>query len=330
MRWVVLIPNSQSLTPNSKVMSWILGVESAGAALSAGCVVAIGVFDGVHRGHQALLVQARARAQGEGVPCVALTFDPHPSEVVRPQHPTPLLCPLAHRIERLLQYGADMVVVQPFTEAFAQLAPEAFVQQILVERLHARVVVVGEDFRFGHRQRGDVALLKRVGQFEVVTVPPVLDEAGERISSSRIRRLVHGGALGEAAQLLSEPFYWAGVVIRGESRGQTLGYPTANLTPLGRLVRPPEGVYACFAHLEGRRYGAAVSVGAPPMFPHSPPTVEAYLLDFPPRLLYGRVIALQFLQRLRSQRKFESLDALVEQMARDVEQTQQIVANSEW
>lgn len=307
-------------------MSWILGVEGAGAVLSSGCVVTIGVFDGVHRGHQALLAQAQARAQAEGIPCVALTFDPHPSEVVRPQHPTPLLCPLAHRVERLLQQGADMVVVQPFTEAFAQLAPEMFVQQILVERLHARVVVVGEDFRFGHRQRGDVALLKRVERFDVVTVPPIMDESGERISSSHLRQLVQAGMLQEAAQLLGEPFYWAGVVMRGESRGQTLGYPTANLAPLGRLVRPPEGVYACIAHLEGKRYGAAVSVGTPPMFPHSPPMVEAYLLDFPPRPLYGRIIALQFLQRLRPQRKFESLDALVEQMAQDVQQTRQITA----
>ena len=225
-------------------MSWILGVEGASAVLSAGCVVVIGVFDGVHRGHQALLKQACERAQREGVPCVALTFDPHPSEVVRPQQPTPLLCPLAHRIERLLQHGADLVVVQPFTEAFARLAPEGFIQQVLLDQLHARVVVVGEDFRFGHRQRGTVALLKQVGRFEVVAVPPVLDEAGERIASTRIRQLVQAGMLEEAAQQLGEPLFWAGVVVRGESRGQTLGYPTANLVPLGRLIRPSEGVYA--------------------------------------------------------------------------------------
>lgn len=312
------------------MMSWILGVEGAGVVLSAGCVVAVGVFDGVHRGHQTLLAQAQARARAEGIPCIALTFDPHPSEVIRPMHPTPLLCPVDHRIERLLHYGADLVVVQPFTEAFARLTAEVFIQQILVEQLHARAVVVGEDFRFGHRQQGDTALLRRIGPFEVITVSPVVDESGERISSTRIRRLVQAGALQEAAQLLGEPFYWAGVVVRGESRGQTLGYPTANLMPLGRLVRPPEGVYACVAHLEGKRYGAAVSVGTPPMFPHSPPLVEAYLVDFPPRSLYGRVMALQFLQRLRPQRKFESLDALVEQMASDVEQTRQIVASSEW
>lgn len=288
----------------------------------------IGIFDGVHRGHQALLAQARAWAQAEGVPCVALTFDPHPSEVLRPEQPTPLLCPLAHRVERLLQHGADLVVVQPFTREFAQLAAEAFIQQVLVERLHARAVVVGEDFRFGHRQQGDVALLRRAGAFEVIPVPRVLDETGERISSSRIRQRIEVGALEEAAQLLGEPFYWAGVVVRGESRGATLGYPTANLVPLGRLIRPPEGVYACVAHLEGKQYAAAVSVGTPPMFPHSPPMVEAYLIDFAPRPLYGRPIALQFLKRLRPQRKFESLDALVAQMAHDVEQTRQIAVSA--
>ncbi|MEN3002620.1 MAG: bifunctional riboflavin kinase/FAD synthetase [Armatimonadota bacterium] len=306
-------------------MSWVLGVESARAMLSAGCVVAIGTFDGVHRGHQALLAEAQAQARAEGVPAVALTFDPHPSEVLRPQQPTPLLCPLAHRIERLLQHGADLVVVQPFTEAFSRLMAEAFIQQILVEGLHARVVVVGEDFRFGHKQGGDVALLRRLGRFEVLTVLPVVDETGTRISATRIRQAVQAGALPEAAQLLGEPFYWAGIVVRGESRGQTLGYPTANLIPLGRLVRPPEGVYACLAHLEGQRYGAAVSVGTPPMFPAAPPMVEAYLIDFSPRPLYGQVLALQFLQRLRPLRKFESIEALVAQMAQDVEQTRQLV-----
>ncbi len=307
-------------------MNWILSVEGASTALSAGCIVTIGVFDGVHRGHQALLMQTQARARAEGVPAVALTFEPHPAEVLHPHQTTPLLCPLTHRIERLLHYGADLVVVQPFNEPFSRLSAEAFVQEILVERLHARAVVVGIDFRFGHRQQGDVALLQRTGQFEVVIVPPVLDDAGERISSTRIRQLIQRGALEEATRLLGEPFYWAGVVVRGESRGQTLGYPTANLVPLGRLIRPPEGVYACLAHVEGSCYGAAVSVGTPPMFPHSPPMVEAYLLDFPPRPLYGRVIALQFLQRLRAQRKFESLDALVQQMAHDVEETREIIA----
>ncbi len=306
-------------------MSWVVGVQGAGTALAAGCAVTIGNFDGVHRGHQAIVQRAQAWARQAGVPVVVLTFDPHPSEILRPQNPTPLLCPLAHRVERLLACGADLVVVQPFTLDFSRLSADAFIQQVLVEGLNARAVVVGADFRFGHQQRGDVALLRRDGRFEVLTVPPVLDDHGERISSTRIRQLVQAGALQQAAQLLGEPFCWAGLVVRGESRGATLGYPTANLVAIGRLVRPPEGVYACRAELEGRRYAAAVSVGTPPMFPHSPPLVEAYLIDFPPRPLYGRTLALQFIQRLRPQRKFESLDALVQQMAHDVEQTRQLV-----
>jgi riboflavin kinase/FMN adenylyltransferase len=310
-------------------MSWVLGAESVGATLAAGSVVAVGVFDGVHRGHQALLQEAWAQARARGLPLVVLTFDPHPSEVLRPQKPTPLLCPLTHRIERLLQLGADLVVVQPFTTAFSHLSAESFVQQVLQQQLHAQLVVVGEDFRFGHRQQGDVDMLRRAGAFEVIAVSAVHDESGERIASTRIRAMVQAGDLQAAAQLLGEPFYWAGIVVRGESRGQTLGYPTANLVPLGRLVRPPEGVYACIAHLEGRRYSAAVSVGTPPMFPHSPPLVEAYLIDFPPRPLYGRLIALQFLQRLRPQRKFESLDALVAQMADDVAQARAITPPSQ-
>ncbi len=306
-------------------MSWVVGVQGAGAALAAGCAVAIGNFDGVHRGHQAIVQRAQAWARQAGVPAVVLTFDPHPSEILRPQNPVPLLCPLAHRVERLLACGADLVVVQPFTPDFSRLSADAFIQQVLIEGLNARAVVVGVDFQFGHQQQGDVALLRREGRFEVLTVPPVLDENGKRISSTYIRQLVQAGALQQAAQLLGEPFRWTGIVVRGESRGATLGYPTANLVPIGRLVRPPEGVYACLAELEGRRYAAAVSVGTPPMFPHSPPLVEAYLIDFPPRSLYGRMLTLQFIQRLRPQRKFESLDALVQQMAHDVEQTRQLV-----
>ncbi|MDW8107990.1 MAG: bifunctional riboflavin kinase/FAD synthetase [Armatimonadota bacterium] len=300
-------------------MSWTLSVEGLRNAFPEGCAVAIGVFDGVHTGHQVLLQATTHWARAHGVPAVVLTFEPHPAAVLAPAHCPPLLCTLAHRIERLHALGIDWVVVQLFTQAFSQLTAEQFIHEILVLGLNARAVVVGDDFRFGHNRAGSVETLRASGAFEVIPVAGVVDTQGERVSSTRIRELIRAGAIEQANALLGEPLHWTGVVVRGDQRGRKLGYPTANLVPVAPLITPAEGVYACRVQLEGTSYPAAVSVGKPPMFENARGRVEAYLIDFPDNDLYGRVLTVQFLKRLRAQQVFDSIDALQRQMARDVE-----------
>ncbi|MDW8051935.1 MAG: bifunctional riboflavin kinase/FAD synthetase [Armatimonadota bacterium] len=305
-------------------MSWTLSIDGLQNAFPEGCAVAIGVFDGVHKGHQALLHATTRWARAHGVPAVVLTFEPHPAAVLAPAHSPPLLCTLAHRIERLRALGIDWVVVQPFTPAFSQLTAEQFIHEILIQRLNTRAVVVGGDFRFGHKRGGSVETLRAAGAFEVVLVAEVTDAQGERISSTRIRELVRTGAIEQANALLGEPLPWTGVVVHGDQRGRKLGYPTANLVPIAPLVMPAEGVYACQVQVENVSYAAAVSVGKPPMFENARGRVEAYLIDFPDTDLYGQVLTLQFLKRLRPLQVFESIDALQRQMARDVEQARLI------
>jgi riboflavin kinase/FMN adenylyltransferase len=296
-------------------------------AFPDGCAVTLGVFDGVHRGHVALVEATVRWARAHDVPAVALTFEPHPAAVLAPDRRPPMLCPLTHRVQKLLHLGVDAVVVQPFTQAFSQLSAAAFIEQVLVQGLRARAVVVGDDFRFGHRRAGDVATLRDAGAFEVIAVPRVRDADGAPISSTRVRELITAGQLEQAHALLGEPYTWAGVVVRGDGRGRTLGYPTANLVPIEPLLTPPEGVYACWAQLDAQAYPAAVSVGAPPMFANARGRIEAYLIGLPDHDLYGRMLTLRFLKRLRPLQKFESVDALIRQMQQDTEQTVEVATN---
>lgn len=319
-------------------MNWIIGVEGLAGAFPDGCAVTLGVFDGVHRGHRALLQATVDGAKAQGIPAVALSFHPHPAAVLAPDRTPPMICTLAHRVERLHALGAECVIIQPFTREFAQLSAEEFIQRILKDGLNARAVIVGDDFRFGRGRTGDVETLRRAGAFEVITVSGIMDESGERISSTRIRELVQAGQVEQASMLLGEPLHWTGVVTRGDRRGRDFGYPTANLVPIEPLITPLEGVYACRAWLpqdldrnvqatHGQDcpcYAAAVSVGKPPMFENARGRVEAYLIDFPDQNLYGRMIVLQFLKRLRPQQKFESVDALLAQMAQDVAEARRI------
>lgn len=320
-------------------MSWVIGVESLPNAFPEGCALTMGVFDGVHRGHRALIEATVARARHAGLPAVALTFAPHPATVLTPERQPPLLCTLGHRIERLLRLGIDYVVVQPFNREFAGLSAEQFIEQVLIRGLSARVVVVGDDFRFGRGRHGDVQTLHQAGAFEVITVDGVLDEQGERISSTRLRELIQAGELTRANRLLGEPLHWVGVATHGDGRGRRLGYPTANLVPVEPLITPQEGVYACRVRMEtpppaapkqpGAYYMAAVSVGKPPMFENARGRVEVYLIDFPDEDLYGRVLTVQFLERLRAQQVFESVDALRHQMAHDVAQARRLAQEVE-
>ncbi len=289
-------------------------------------VVTIGVFDGVHRGHQRIVARAREAAGELGLPLVVVTFDPHPSEVVRPGSHPALLCSLRRRTQLLGELGADAVCVLRFTPEFSQLGPDEFVRAVLAERLHARWVVVGENFRFGHRAAGDLALLAELGEkydFRAEGLP-LLAEDGVTTSSSVIRDRVAAGDLAGAARGLGRPHRVEGVVVRGEQRGRELGFPTANLETAEHTAIPADGVYAGWlASLDAsgqvtERWPAAISVGTNPTFGGQHRVVEAYALDRDDLDLYGVHVAVDFTARLRGMVRFGSVDALVAQMRLDI------------
>jgi riboflavin kinase / FMN adenylyltransferase len=290
-------------------------------------VVTIGVFDGVHRGHQRVVGRAVEAAARLGLPVVVVTFDPHPDEVVRPGSHPPFLCTARRRAELLAGLGADAVCVLPFTPEFSRLSPDEFVWAVLVDRLHAARVVVGEDFRFGHRAAGDVALLAKLGdKYDFVAeAEPLLADDGVRISSTGIREELAAGDVAAAARDLGRPHRVEGVVVRGQRRGRALGFPTANLQTLPHTAIPADGVYAGWLTLLDpggggqERWPAAISVGTNPTFDARERTVEAYALDRDDLDLYGAHVAVDFADRLRGMVKFDSVDDLVQQMGRDVE-----------
>ena len=298
------------------------------------CVVTIGVFDGVHRGHQRIVGRAAQVGEQRGLPVVAITFDPHPDEVTRPGSHPPFLCSARRRAELLGGLGIDAVCVLPFTLEFSRLAPDDFVRTVLVERLHAAVVVVGEDFRFGHKAAGDVQLLAKLGEkYEFTTEGmPLLIADDTTISSTSIRHMLEEGDVAGAARALGRPHRVEGVVVRGHQRGRALGFPTANLETPPHTAIPADGIYAGWlASLddEGRdvqRWPAAISIGTNPTFGEGEQTVEAYALDRTDLDLYGVHAAIDFAARLRGTLRFDSVDALVEQMHRDVDQARELTA----
>jgi len=289
-------------------------------------VVTVGVFDGVHRGHQLIISQAERTAAELSLPFVVVTFDPHPDEVVRPGSHPPLLCTARFRTELLGRLGADAVCVLAFTPEFSQLPAAEFVRTVLVDGLHAAAVVIGENFRFGHRAAGDVALLTELGEKYGFTAQgvPLLTDQGVTISSSRIRDLLAAGDLAGAARDLGRPHRVEGIVVRGHGRGRALGFPTANAEPPPVTAIPADGIYAGWlASLdhdgtEQERWPAAISVGTNPTFEGSERTVEAYALDRDDLDLYGVHVAIEFVGRLRGMVKFGAANELIEQMRRDV------------
>jgi riboflavin kinase/FMN adenylyltransferase len=281
--------------------------------------VAVGEFDGVHLGHREVMRGADT----------VLTFEPHPRTVVAPEKAPKLITPLDTKIDLIAGLGVDELVVIPFDGAFASQSPQAFVDDVLVAQLDARTVSVGENFRFGHRAKGDVALLRAQDGFETRVVELVQGD-GEVISSSHIRDLIAAGEIERANACLGSPFQVRGTVAHGDKRGATLGFPTANLVPDPALVYPGHGVYACRAAVEldgeWQWWPAATNVGVRPTFVTGRGLlVEAFLLGFDGDL-YGRELRLVFLQRLRGELRFESVEALIEQMQRDVEDTRRIAA----
>jgi riboflavin kinase/FMN adenylyltransferase len=293
-------------------------------------VVTIGSFDGVHRGHQLIIGRAVERARELGVSSCVVTFDPHPSEVVRPGSHPPLLAPHHRRAELMGELGVDAVLVLPFTAAFSQLSPEDFVRQVLVETLHAAVVVEGPNFRFGHRASGNVQLLAELGGrygFETdlldLTVTGSLGESMP-FSSTLTRRLVAEGDVSGAAEVLGRPHRVEGTVVRGAQRGRELGYPTANVETLPHTAIPADGVYAGWLTADGERMPAAISVGTNPTFDGTARTVEAYAIDRIGLDLYGLHVSVDFLAYLRGMEKFDTIDALLDRMATDVKQAREL------
>ncbi len=283
--------------------------------------VAIGNFDGVHRGHARLIAETIAIAAAGGLePCV-LTFAPHPARVLAPDRAPPLLLPEARRYELLLALGVARVVVQPFDAALAAMSPRAFGEQLLRDALDARAVCVGYDFSFGARRAGTTATLGELGRQLgfAATVVPAVRVRGIVCASSAIRTLVSTGEIADAAALLGRPPELEGLVVHGAGRGRTIGVPTANLA-LATEVRPALGVYAASAELaDGTRHRAAVNIGVSPTFTAAgaPVTVEAHLLDFD-RAIYGERLRLHLHRRLRSERRFEDKAALVAQIRADL------------
>ncbi|GHJ31769.1 MULTISPECIES: bifunctional riboflavin kinase/FAD synthetase [Streptomyces] len=294
-------------------------------------VVTIGSYDGVHRGHQLIIGRAVARARELGVPAVVVTFDPHPSEVVRPGSHPPLLATHQRRAELMAGLGVDAVLVLPFTAEFSRLTPADFVVKVLVDKLHARVVVEGPNFRFGHKAAGNVAFLSELGtsyDYEVEVVD--LYERGEAgggepFSSTLVRRLVAEGDVAGAMEVLGRPHRVEGVVVRGAQRGRELGFPTANLETPPHTAIPADGVYAGWLTAQGEAMPAAISVGTNPQFDGTERTVEAYAIDRVGLDLYGLHVEVDFLAYLRGQEKFDSIEALLERMAADVKRARELV-----
>lgn len=299
-------------------------------------VVTIGVFDGVHRGHQAILSTAVERARTRGLPAVVVTFAPHPDAVVRGGEPPAVLTPEPRKSELLAEYGAEAVCVLPFTAELSRLSAEDFVRRVLVEGLGAAAVVVGEDFRFGHKASGTVETLHRLGEkYDFTAEGLELVTGGDTVSSTRIRACLEAGDVEGADRELGRPHRVEGVVVHGAARGrELLGFPTANLDcPPGTAV-PADGVYAGRMLLSGAEEGAesswpaAISVGTNPTFEGAARTVEGYALDRDDLALYDRRIAIEFTHRIRGQLRFDSVDELVEAMARDVDTARELTAGS--
>ena len=288
----------------------------------AGGTVAIGIFDGVHLGHQAIFSRARELSNGHGV--IALTFDPHPTQVFAPDRAPTMLVSLERRVELLKDHGADAVVVIDFDRSFASKSPEEFVTEVLVKQLQISGAVVGENFTYGYKAAGKVSDLIAAGALYgfVAEEVPLLNSGGEPISSTRIREAVTHGDVATASQLLSRPHRLEGIVVHGEKRGREIGYPTANLgySTASNTV-PSDGVYAGWLEVDGERWPSAISIGTNPTFAgERSQQIEAYALDETGLDLYDRGAIIDFGWRLRDTLKFDGLEPLLVQMKKDCDQ----------
>jgi len=292
--------------------------------MSEASVVVIGVFDGVHKGHQLLLNRAKEIADGR--PIIALTFDPHPTTVFAPDKAPTMLTTLADRVELLKIHNADQVAVMKFNEKFAAMSPDDFVETVLVNQLHASTVIVGKNFTYGHKAAGNVETLIASGQAHNFTVDvQELKGDTEVISSSRIRTLVVEGKVEQARELLSRPHRLDGVVVHGEKRGREIGYPTANLGNIDGQTIPADGVYAGWLTVGINFWPAAISIGTNPTFEGARGRqVEAYALDQEGLDLYDKNASIEFGWYLRPTLKFDGLEPLLEQMKKDCDKAREL------
>jgi riboflavin kinase/FMN adenylyltransferase len=307
-------------------MRW-RGVEKIPGAWGR-CVVTIGVFDGVHRGHQLLIRRAVEQARDLGVPSVLLTFDPHPMEIIRPGSHPPMLSGPRYKADLVEELGVDAFLVLPFTVDFMRLTAAEFVHAVLVERLHASAVVVGENFRYGHDVAGTVATLTEDGRRFGFSVEPFpLQGTPERTwSSTYIRSCVAAGDMRSAADALGREHRVHGIIVRGDGRGREIGFPTANLEPLPWSAIPADGIYAGHLVRGKELLPAAISIGTNPTFAGDERRVETFVLDFDSDL-YGEHVGLSFTQRLRDTVRFDTVDALVAQMRLDVARTRELLSH---
>jgi riboflavin kinase/FMN adenylyltransferase len=292
-------------------------------------VVTVGVFDGVHRGHQRLIAAAVAEGRARGVPTVLTTFDPHPAEVIRPGSHPARLTSLRRRADLVEGLGVDAFLVLPFTTDLARLSPAEFVHEVLVERLHCAAVLVGRNFTFGHRAAGTVAVLAELGSrfgFAVEGVELTADDARDHVtfSSTYVRACIDAGDVEAAAAALGRPHRVEGVVVHGYRRGRELGFPTANVASPPYTALPADGVYAGYFVLGDRRLPAAVSMGSNPTFSGTERTLEAYVLDVDEDF-YGHEVGVDFVARLRGQERYDDLETLVTAIRGDVARTRAVL-----
>ena len=283
--------------------------------------VAIGIFDGVHAGHQEILAEASLHGR-----VVALTFYPHPTSIFAPERTPSAIVSLDDRIALLELNGASEVVVVEFTKEFSSKSPDEFIQEVLVNQLHATHVTVGANFTFGHKASGNVDYLKKHAQGFDVSAVELKEDRGSAISSTRIRNLIVDGDVERAAELLTRPYALAGIVVHGEKRGRTIGYPTANLGLSEHATIPADGIYAGWLTVGDHRWASAISIGTNPTFPGvRGRQVEAYAIDQEGLDLYDQDATIEFVARLRDTLKFDGLDPLLAQMAKDCDSAKKIL-----
>lgn len=297
--------------------------------------VAIGSFDGVHVGHRAVMATVRDLAAEHGLTSMVITFDPHPIAVLRPDLKVLALTRLEHKAELVAATGVDEFLVLPFTKAFARIRAERFVDMLASPPISAEIVVVGDNFRFGAGGTGTTDMMRSYGRnrgLRVVTPHMVNAADGKPVSSTRVRRLISEGRVGEVRDMLTRPHAVVGEVVHGDERGRAMGLPTANLEMADDTAVPGRGVYAGRARVRGTWYPAAVNIGFAPTFREAGERgtvrIEAFLLDYDGPEIYGDMVRLEFLERLRDEKRFDSTDALVAQIRHDVEETRRIAADA--
>lgn len=292
-----------------------------------GCVVAIGNFDGVHKGHQTLLARARDMAREQGCGFAVLTFEPHPRKLFRPDEPPFRITPSALKLERLERCGADFVVQLDFNWDFASQSAEKFISDILIEGLAAKHIVVGNDFHFGQLRKGTPQTIRDAG-LNITVIEKVCDDGDSALSSSRIRQELRHGNIEAANKILGWDWEIRGEVVKGDQRGRELGYPTANMS-LGDCVHPAYGIYAVLAQIEGedKWHAGAANIGIRPMFEVPIAQAETFIFDFN-REIYGQTLRVKPVQKLRGEAKFNSLEELTDQMEKDCAEAKDILNQS--